>query len=82
MVCTWILTLHTYVRCHELQYSDYTSVQGLLKAMKDYQRKALDQLSSDNLISILWNKVPFELQKEVGEVKDWSLQELQYSNDY
>ena len=44
--------------------------------MKDYQRKAPDQLSNDNLISILWNKVPFKLQKEVGEIKDWSLQEL------
>ena len=62
-----------YLRCHELQYSDYTSVQGLLEAMKDYQRKAPDHLSNDNLISILWNKVPFKLQKEV---KDWSLQEL------
>ena len=29
-----------YLRCHELQYNDYTSVQGLLEAMKDYQRKA------------------------------------------
>ena len=65
-----------YLRCHELQYNDYTSVQGLLEAMKDYQRKAPDQLSNDNLISILWNKVPFKLQKEVGEIKDWSLQEL------
>ena len=65
-----------YLRCHELQYSDYTSVQGLLEAMKDYQRKAPDHLSNDNLISILWNKVPFKLQKEVGEIKDWSLQEL------
>ena len=65
-----------YLRCHELQYNDFTSVQGLLEAMKDYQRMAPDQLSNDNLISILWNKVPFKLQKEVGEVKDWSLQEL------
>jgi len=51
-------------------------VQGLLEAMKDYQWMAPDQLSNDNLISILWNKVPFKLQKEVGEIKDWSLQEL------
>ena len=65
-----------YLRCHELQYGDFTSVQGLLEAMKDYQRMAPDQLSNDNLISILWNKVPFKLQKEVGEIKDWSLQEL------
>ena len=68
---------HTaYLHCHELQYSDYTLVQGLLEAMKDYQRKAPDQFSNDNLISILWNKVSFKLQKEFGEIKDWSLQEL------
>ena len=35
------------------------------------------QLSNDNLISVLWNAVPFKLQKEAGEIKDWSLQELQ-----
>ena len=51
-------------------------MQGLLEAMKDYQRKAPDHLLNDNFISILWNKVPLKLQKEVGEVKDWSLQEL------
>ena len=68
--------LTAYLRCHVLQYSDFTSVQGLLEAMKDYQRKAPDHLSNDNLISILWNKVPFKLQKEVGEIKDWLLQEL------
>ena len=65
-----------YLRCHELWYSDFTSVQGLLEAMKDYQRKAPDHLSDDNLISILWNKVPYKLQKEVSEIRDWSLQEL------
>ena len=61
------------LHCHELQYSNiYKLVQELLKVMKDYQWKAPDQLSNDNLISILWNKVPFKFQKEVGEVKDWS----------
>ena len=44
--------------------------------MKDYQQMAPDQLSNNNLMSILWNKVPFNLQKEVGEIKDWSLQDL------
>ena len=44
--------------------------------MKDYQRKAPDQLTEDNLLSILWNKAPYRLQKEVGDIKDWSLQEL------
>ena len=64
------------LHCHELQYSDYTSIQGLLEAIKDYQQEVLDQLSNDNLISILCNKVPFKLQKEIGEIKDWSLQVL------
>ena len=65
-----------YLRCHELQYQDFKSAQGLLEALKDYQRMAPDQLSNNNVISILWNKVPVTLQKEVGEIKDWSLQEL------
>ena len=65
-----------YLCCHELQYSDFCSVQGLLEAIKDYQRMAPDQISNDKFISILWNKVPIKLQKEVGEIKDWSLQEL------
>ena len=59
-----------YLRCHELQYQDFKSAQGLLEALKDYQRMAPDQLSNNNLISILWNKVPVTLQKEVGEIKD------------
>ena len=37
---------------------------------------ALDQLSNNNLMSVLWNKVPFNLQKEVSEIKDRSLQDL------
>ena len=65
-----------YLCCHELRYEDFASVQGLLGSMKDYQRKAPDQLTDDNLLSILWNKAPYRLQKEVGDIKDWSLQEL------
>ena len=66
---------HTvYLRCHELRYEDFASVKGLLGSMKDYQRKAPDQLTDDNLLSILWNKAPYRLQKEVGDIKDWSLQ--------
>ena len=65
-----------YLHCHELQYNEFTSLQGLLEAMNDYQGMAPDHLSNDNLISILWNKVPFKLQKEAEEIKDWSLQEL------
>ena len=34
------------------------------------------QLSDDYLLSILWNKAPYQLQKEVGDIKDWSLQKL------
>ena len=47
-----------YLRCHELQYNEFSSVQGLLEAMQDYQHVAPDQVSNDNLISILWNKIP------------------------
>ena len=47
-------------------------MQGLLEAMKVYQCMVPDQLSNDNVISILQNKVPFKLQKEVEEIKDWS----------
>ena len=65
-----------YLRCHELQHQDFKSSQGLLEVMKDYQRMASDQLSNNNLISIVWNKVPVTLQKKVAENKDWSLQEL------
>jgi len=60
-----------YLRCHELQYQDFKSAQGLLESMKDYQRTAPDQLSNTNLISMLCNKVPVTLQKEMGEYKDW-----------
>ena len=62
-----------YLRCHELQYEELGSVQALLEAMREYQRLAPDRLSDRNLESILWNKVPLILQKEVGEMKDWSL---------
>ena len=65
-----------YLRCHELQYEELGCVQALLEAMREYQRLAPDKLSDVNLESILWNKVPVVLQKEVGEMKDWSLQEL------
>ena len=65
-----------YLRCHELQYEELGSVQALLEGMREYQRLAPDKLSDTNLESILWNKVPVTLQKEVGEMKEWSLQEL------
>ena len=65
-----------YQRCHELQYSHFMSVQGLMKAMHDYQRMAPHKLTDDTLESILWNKVPVELQQEVKEITDGSVQEL------
>ena len=37
-----------YRRCHELQYSDIGSVQGLLEVMREYQRMALSKLSDWN----------------------------------
>ena len=65
-----------YQRCHELQYSQFLSVQGLMNAMRDYQRMAPRKLTDDTLESILWNKVPLELQQEVKEITDGSVQEL------
>ena len=65
-----------YIRCHELRYEDFGSVQALLESMREYQRIAPEKLSDTNLESILWNKVPYTLQREVGELKDWALQEL------
>ena len=62
-----------YQRCNELRYG---SAQGLLDAMKDYQRMALHKLTDGTLESILWNKVPIELQQEVKEITDGSVQEL------
>ena len=44
--------------------------------MREYQRMAPERLSDSILESILWNKVPVELQKEVGEITDGSVQEL------
>ena len=44
--------------------------------MQDYQRMAPRKLTDETLKSILWNKVPIELQKEVTEITDGSVQEL------
>ena len=68
-----------YQRCQELCYEQFGSAQGLLDAMQDYQRMAPRKLTDETLESILWNKVPIQLQMEVMEVKeitDGSVQEL------
>ena len=65
-----------YQRCHELQYSQFGSAQGLLDAMRDYQRMAPTKLTDEVLESILWNKAPLELQKEIKEITVGSVQEL------
>ena len=44
--------------------------------MRDYQRLAPNKLTDDVLESTLWNKVPVELQKEVKEFSDSSVQAL------
>ena len=62
-----------YQRCHELCYEQF---QGLLEAMQDYQRMASTKLTDETLESILLNKVPVELQREVQEIPDGSVQEL------
>ena len=64
-----------YQRCHELQYERYGSAQGLLNAMRDFQRMAPEKLTDNILESILRNKVPVELQQEVKEISG-SVQEL------
>ena len=62
---------------HELQYEQFGSVQGLLNSMREYQRMAPLKLTDGVLESILWNKVPVELQNEVKEITtDCSVQEL------
>ena len=53
-----------YRRCHELQYNDFGSVQGLLESMREYQRIAPSKLSDANLELILWNKVPYSEKLE------------------
>ena len=39
------------------------SAQGLLEAMRDYQRMAPTKLTDETLESILWNKAPVRLQR-------------------
>ena len=51
-------------------------MQGLLDAMRDYQRMAPSKLSDEVLESILWNKAPVELQREIKEITVGSVQEL------
>ena len=66
-----------YQRCHELQYEQFGSAQGLVAAMREYQRMAPQKLTDVCLESILWNKVPVELQREVKEITtDGSVHEL------
>ena len=65
-----------YQKCQELQYSQFGSAQGLLYAMRDYQRMAPEKLSDATMESILWNKVPIALQQELKEIQDGSVQEL------
>ena len=65
-----------YQKCQELQCSQFGSAQGLLNAMRDYQRMAPEKLTDATMESILWNKVPIALQQELKEIPDGSVQEL------
>ena len=65
-----------YQRCNELRYDQFGSAQGLLNSMRQYQRLVPEKLTDSILESILWNKVPIELQQEVKEITDGSVQEL------
>ena len=40
-----------YQHCHDLQYDNFGSVQGLLESMRDYQHMAPQKLSDTNLES-------------------------------
>ena len=51
-----------YQHCHELQYEQFGSAQGLVAAMREYQRIAPQKLTDVCLEPILWDKVPVELQ--------------------
>jgi len=63
-------------RCHELQYEQFGSAQGLVTAMREYQM-APQKPTDVCLESILWNKIPVELQREVKEITtDGSVHEL------
>ena len=57
-----------YQCCHELQYEQFGFGQGLVAAMREYQRMAPQKLTDVCLESILWNKVPVELQQEGKEI--------------
>ena len=74
MVSIWIqeLLINAAMICSRIVLIPYR----LLEAMRDYQRMAPQKLSDANLESILWNKVPIKLQKEVGQLTEGSLQEL------
>ena len=60
----------------EFQYEQFNSVQGLLDAMCKYQHMAPQKLTDTVSESILWNKVPVKLQKQLKEIIDGSMQEL------
>ena len=57
-----------YQCCHKLQYEQFGSGQGLVASMREYQRVAPQKLTDVCLESILWNKVPVELQQEGKEI--------------
>ena len=58
-----------------MNYVNEQFAQGLLDVMQNYQRMEPRKLTDETLESILWNKVPVELQ-EVKEITDGSVQEI------
>ena len=65
-----------YQRSQELHYEQFHSVQGLMSAMREYQRMAPTMLTDAVMESILWNKVPVALQQEVKELSVGNVQVL------
>ena len=65
---------HTaYQRCHEVCYEQFGSAQGLLEAIRDYLRMAPTKLTEETFESILCDKAPVKLQREVREIPDGSV---------
>ena len=44
--------------------------------MRDYQRMTPEKLTDTTMESILWNKVPLELQHKLKKIPDGLVQEL------
>ena len=76
MGCTWTQELHTsdVKNCSMVSLDQFRVCS--MPCRRDYQRMAPEKLTDATMESILWNKVPLELQQELKEIPDGSVQEL------